>query len=718
MRGGTRSWGHGLRGFGWLLLGLAAVAVAVLVVAGALWARDAAQFNRWVGLATVAAVPIAASGVVLAIRDKITGRGPGGVPADGVIGDELASVVLAQIQAARSLLIGPGEAEDQAANLRFVKGTGRFREVGGAGHGDLDTILNYYQSLSPARLVILGDPGAGKTVLASELVVRLLEHRVHADAPVPVPISAGAYDTRQPWAGWLARHLALRFGLSVAVAARLIRDSRILPVVDGLDEMDPVGNPIRAGVLIAALNASMRGRSRAPVVLTCRHAGYQALARLLDRATHIEILPLTGQQAAAYLRQHLLTPGDRDRWQPVLAALQSHPSGSLAGQLATPWRLTLALTAYRDTGDPAVLLPPEPVLDGAAASEYAQRLDTLLLGHYIDAASRLHGADGRYTPGQVRRWLTALAQGLDWQARHHGSATDIQLHTWWQPAGKRIARIAHTALACVSGIVWVTAFATTGNPGLAVDSVWLFFAGACASASPSPRRLKFRQIPVRAGLSRLAAGLMTGFAAFLAIIFAFEFAPGFVVGFALRFAPGFVVELAAGLPAGCATGLMGGLMAGLAIGAADNSPQATEPREVIRADGSYGLVVGLVAGFGAGFAAALTVGVTVGVTVGLAYAVVIGLAVGLAVGFAFGAKSWTRYHVAIVITAATQRGPLRFAAFLDWANKAGLLRVSGTAYQFRHRQLQDWLTAPRRPPETTNSRYHERAPAPASSTGQ
>jgi hypothetical protein len=48
--------------------------------------------------------------------------------------------------------------------------------------------------------------------------------------------------------------------------------------------------------------------------------------------------------------------------------------------------------------------------------------------------------------------------------------------------------------------------------------------------------------------------------------------------------------------------------------------------------------------------------------------------------------------VAVVINAARKRGPLRFDAFLDRAQRAGLLRVSGIAYQFRHRQLQDWLT--------------------------
>ena len=75
----------------------------------------------------------------------------------------------------------------------------------------------------------------------------------------------------------------------------------------------------------------------------------------------------------------------------------------------------------------------------------------------------------------------------------------------------------------------------------------------------------------------------------------------------------------------------------------------------------------------------------------------VGLAVGLGVGLAVGADAWTRYHVAVVVNAARKRGPLRFGAFLNWAHQAGLLRVSGIAYQFRHRQLQDLLTSPGEP---------------------
>jgi hypothetical protein len=72
------------------------------------------------------------------------------------------------------------------------------------------------------------------------------------------------------------------------------------------------------------------------------------------------------------------------------------------------------------------------------------------------------------------------------------------------------------------------------------------------------------------------------------------------------------------------------------------------------------------------------------------------------IGLARLADAWTRYHVSIVIARIRGTGPVRFAAFLNWAQHAGLLRVSGVAYQFRHRQLQDWLTS--RPDETDVSR--------------
>ena len=63
---------RGFRAVAWILLAMAVLAVAVIVPVGALCAHDTEEFNRWVGLATVAAVPLTAGGLILMFWDKIT----------------------------------------------------------------------------------------------------------------------------------------------------------------------------------------------------------------------------------------------------------------------------------------------------------------------------------------------------------------------------------------------------------------------------------------------------------------------------------------------------------------------------------------------------------------------------------------------------------------------------------------------------------------------
>jgi hypothetical protein len=114
------------------------------------------------------------------------------------------------------------------------------------------------------------------------------------------------------------------------------------------------------------------------------------------------------------------------------------------------------------------------------------------------------------------------------------------------------------------------------------------------------------------------------------------------------------------------------------LAAGMKSPKAFGPRDVIRSDGRFGLAIAL----------------AVLLAAGLLYGLLYGLAAAFVVGLTFAANVWSRYNVSVVIIAIRKQGPLRFGAFLDLAQEAGLLRVSGITYQFRHRQLQDWPTSP------------------------
>lgn len=594
--------------------------------------------------------------------------------------DELAREVATSESAQRRQLLS-GQADPIDVEFVFTPETPHDAR-GARPVGSLSGVIGYFRDLDPQRLVITGPPGAGKTVLAIELILGLLEKRT-GDEPVPVRIPAASWDPEVPVERWLADHLGQTFRLPESAAKALVEAHRVLPVIDGLDEMDAEirpGHDSRAGRALEALNGYQRFRARARMVLTCRSEEYEALTarnRRARDAARVGLVPVSPDKAWAFISA--VTDADPlPRWQPVLDALtqDGHP---LAAALGTPWRLTLAVTVYEER---------DPVTDeylrdpGDLVHTDAERIHRHLLDLFIPAATAAATRADRnphgYRPDQVRAWLTVLARYLNGNADRPPfagrvlSSTDLVLHELWPLAGngpRLLAGMTATMLVAVPPI------------GLAVLGTPLWFVGlpsigmALAVSRwfahwPDPTRVDLSWLRNPEGRRRVAGrlvfGLVTGLVA------------GLVSGFAIGLAIGLLSGLAVGLP----SGLAGGLLIGLMRLRASALVAGANPRDPVRADVVGWLMFGLAAG--------LALGLRSGPG-GFVFGFVFGLAFGLA-GGPVGGPSGGRYLALVV----SMRGwlPVRLGRFLDWACTAGLVRTAGIAYQFRHLDLQNHLAVP------------------------
>ncbi|MET9881528.1 NACHT domain-containing protein [Actinacidiphila glaucinigra] len=363
--------------------------------------------------------------------------------------EKLAEAEQADELAQRTQLLG---GDNQPLDVGFVLCPAPSRVAAGAAPvGSLGEITDYYLRLHPRRLLITGAAGAGKTVLALELLLGLLEKR-EADDPVPVRLSLTSWDTTRPLEDWLTDEIAETYQLSRTTTRRLLEQRRVLPILDGLDEMDPPSAEAassRAAEALTALNRYQDGRQKAALVVTCRTATYEALAtqtRLLD-AARIEVAPVTPDQAQTFINARALDPA---RWQPVLDHATRSPQAAVTHMLSTPWLLTLALIVYEPDGDPTELLgftEPEALRDH-------------LLHRFVPAATALHSTlvNNPYRLEQVEHWLKVLARYLDGNIRTPRnldgqllSGTDMVLHRLWPLAGTR-TRVVDTVVSSIGAI--------------------------------------------------------------------------------------------------------------------------------------------------------------------------------------------------------------------------------------------------------------------------
>jgi predicted NACHT family NTPase len=150
------------------------------------------------------------------------------------------------------------------------------------------------------ELLILGEPGVGKSTLLLELarsLVRQAEQDAEQPLPVLLPLSSWA-NKRLPLTKWLIEQLALLYNVPRKRSRQWIEAELVLPLLDGLDEMEEGARPD----CVAAINTYHRDHLH-PLVVCSRTNEYGCAAERERLALHTAVVvqPFLKEQVDAHL---------------------------------------------------------------------------------------------------------------------------------------------------------------------------------------------------------------------------------------------------------------------------------------------------------------------------------------------------------------------------------------------------------------------------------
>ncbi|HEX5566693.1 MAG TPA: NACHT domain-containing protein [Streptomyces sp.] len=602
---------------------------------------------------------------------------PPGTPQDRAAA-ELARVVLAQWRDEAGALGLSGSAR-LAVGWRADWTVADHREHVGAdvtgSTAGLAELAAAFQALPARRLVVIGAPGSGKTSLAILLTLQLLSLR-DAVQPVPVPLLVSSWDAgKEHFDVWLARRIheeyaGLTRDLGRARIRELVRDRRVLPVLDGLDELP---RPLRSAAL-AGLNRT--GADGTPLILTSRTAEYTELVEeeaVLQAAAVIRAQPVAGAAAAEYLRgsSH---PQRTRQWRALLDHLTHHPGAAAAGALSSPLMLWLARTVYaRPDADPGELADESRFPDVAAIERH-------LLDSIVPAAFP-SGPASPHQPHPVREWGHARARrALGFLATHLTALKTREL-AWWElhrakpPTALKAPVLVAGYFLLMAGSSWFQGWITGGNPYLALQAALgasvATITGLMGGILVQFSRIRKGTLPRRpAGFGRHRSRI-PGLFWFLVCL----------VPIALllsRDEP--LLALSFTVPA----------LLMLVVGAPADTAQAIGPRALLNGERASTVLMLL------GVAPVIGAIGTLYVVKVPDHTVLLGSWLSGTVGAAaviVTLSPWAQWLLAKVTLAGLGRLPWSTMAFLEDARRVGLLRQVGGVYQFRHAQLQRRLAA-------------------------
>lgn len=520
-----------------------------------------------------------------------------------------------------------------------------------------------YEEIGQGRtLLILGEPGAGKTIALLQLAQRLVRRsKQNLSLPMPVVFNLSSWaKARKPIIDWLVDELRESYQASRALGESWLKRQQLILLLDGLDEVKEE----HRNACVRALNEFIGLFPQTEIAVCSRVKDYEALSDRLQISSALCLQPLSSKQIYQFL---------------------DDAGGSLSGlktllksdveieQFAqTPLILNLMSTAYQGWSVERLI----PQL--GTASERSQNLfDT-----YIDQ-SIARGTTSKYAKHEVLRWLSWLASQMVNERRTIFFIERIQpswLETKIQQSRYRLESSLTGGLACglsfgliygmhdvwmigpaigIAGLVSGLTFATRGDIQLVETLRWSW----------------------RATKQSLLTGIIGGFFV------------GLVVGLILAIVSVFIfsrrnselsIPLSGVLAIGIVFGLLGsavGFIFGFSSGLrGPEMTKKTRPNQGVWQSARNAWVLALIAG--------LMLGGMIGALGRDWNSVLHNGFIGAVVGWLIGGGSACLRHFSLrFMLYRLEYAPWNYTKFLDFTSDRRLTKKVGGGYIFFHRML-------------------------------
>ncbi|ACK66704.1 putative signal transduction protein with Nacht domain [Rippkaea orientalis PCC 8801] len=256
----------------------------------------------------------------------------------------------------------------------------------------LDTsIISIFDQMGEGRtLLILGEPGSGKTTTLLQLTRHLINRANEGiDDRIPVVLNLSNWSVeKRNFTDWLVEELNSKYQVPKKVGKTWVQQQQLLLLLDGLDEVTVKHRE----KCLQTINQFHQNYS--PEIVVCsRFKEYKELSSRLNFQKAIYLKPLQLTQVLDYLKSdqikqsNLVTLIERDK--------------TLQELVTSPLMLNLMILAYQDLSFQA--LPQTNIIE-----ERRQQL----FDRYIEQMFKRREIQPKYSKEQVIHWLNWLARRM------------------------------------------------------------------------------------------------------------------------------------------------------------------------------------------------------------------------------------------------------------------------------------------------------------------